>query len=79
MSGIKVSEPDTNIDAQSLEKRRAYMKCSDYIVDFALHIKAIHLKEIQKKGKKIIRKACKVQEKHCLIKNKIRRPLYMGN
>lgn len=52
MSGIKVSEPDTNIDAQSLEKRRAYMKWSDYIVDFALHIKAIHLKEIKKKREK---------------------------
>lgn len=31
-------------------KERAYIKCSDCIVDVASHIKAIHLKE-KKKGK----------------------------
>lgn len=52
LSGIEVSKPDTNIDAQHLGKQRAHMKCSDYIIDFASHIKATHLKEREKKGKR---------------------------
>lgn len=49
---MKVSEPDTNIDAQHSGKWRACMKCSDYIIDFASDIKAIHLRKRKEKKEK---------------------------
>lgn len=48
LSGIKISKPDMSVDAQSMGKCRAYMKCSDNIIGFASHIKAIHLKKKKK-------------------------------